>query len=81
MQGSIDFARCLGQFPLSKILFCAFVMFRGADCELEREKPDHRSSAAALDDGQDLIGHHMMKYLLHTSRPRELNLVHNGRIL
>ena len=44
MQGSIDLTGSLGKFPLSKILFCALVMFRWADCELDCEKPDHRSS-------------------------------------
>src|SRR6267378_8222970 len=43
MQSCIDFANSLGKFPLRKILFCVLVMLRWADCELECEKPDHRS--------------------------------------
>jgi hypothetical protein len=44
MQGGVDFTASLGKFPLSEILFCVLVMFRWADCELDCEKPDHRSS-------------------------------------
>jgi len=44
MQGCIDFTGSLGEFPLSEIMFRVLVMFRWADCELDCEKPDHRSS-------------------------------------
>ena len=48
MQSYVDFADSLGKFPFGKILFCFLVMLvwadcKRADCELECEKPDHKS--------------------------------------
>jgi hypothetical protein len=43
MQSRIDFAHRCGKFSLGKLLFRLLIVLRWTDCDLECEKPDHRS--------------------------------------
>src|SRR5258708_5776197 len=43
MQSRIDFAHSCGKFSLGKLLFRLLIVLRWTDCDLECEKPDHRS--------------------------------------